>query len=91
MSPLACCKDCPTEFDCVEEGCQRHARQAGPGVLYLNEAQWEHFMHTMQNPKPPTPAMIEAARKMAAWARTPGDLEYDSWSFDIHGGQDNGR
>lgn len=77
MSPLALCKDCPSEFNCVEEGCQRPS--IGPLVYTLNERQWEHFMHTMQNPKPPTPSMTEAARKMAEWARRPGDLEYDSW------------
>jgi hypothetical protein len=87
MSPLALCKDCPTEFTCVEEGCEL-ARRAGPQVYTLNERQWEHFMHTMQNPKPPTPAMIEAARKMKEWAERPGKLEYESWSAssaDING------
>jgi len=48
-------------------------------VLTLNEEQWEHFMYHMTHPKPPTPAMIEAARKMAEWARKPGEIEYDSW------------
>jgi hypothetical protein len=51
----------------------------GPLVYTLNEEQWAHFMHTMQNPKPPTQRMIDAARKMQEWARKPGDLEYDSW------------
>lgn len=60
--------------------CEHLARQIGPSVITLNEEQWEHFMHTMQNPKPPTPEMFEAARKMAEWAKRPGDLEYDSWS-----------
>lgn len=27
VSPLACCKDCTTEYDCVEEGCQKGKRQ----------------------------------------------------------------
>lgn len=53
----------------------------GPLVYTLNDAQWGHFMHTMQNPKPPTPAMIDAARKMAEWARSAGDREYESWGF----------
>lgn len=30
MSPLACCKECPTEFDCVEEGCQKMKTNAAP-------------------------------------------------------------
>lgn len=54
-------------------------------VYTLNDEQWEHFMHTMQNPKPPTPVMIEAARKMREWAKRPGDLEYDSWGSSPSG------
>ena len=48
-------------------------------VYKLNEEQWEDFMYHMTHPKPPTPTMIEAAKKMARLARRPGDLEYDSW------------
>lgn len=60
----------PTEPDF----CDRHEL-----AYVFNEEQSKHFMETMMNPKPPPPAMIEAARKMAAWKRLPGDLEYDSW------------
>ncbi len=48
-------------------------------VFTLNEEQWEDFIYHMTHPKEPTPAMKEAARKMAEWARRPGDREYDSW------------
>lgn len=73
-----------TTCNCVGGNpCPCMAREVGPLVYTLNDEQWEHFMHTMENPRPPTPAMREAARKLAEWARRPGDLEYDSWSFDI--------
>jgi hypothetical protein len=93
MSPLALCDDCPTEFSCVDDGCQRakneramrmvDAMKIAPhesGAIVLNEEQWEDFMYHMTHPKPPTPAMIEAAKKMLEWSKRPGDLEYESWS-----------
>ena len=66
---------------CEAEAVWREEEFPGPLVYTLNERQWEHFMHTMQNPKPPTPEMIEAARKLQEWTRRPGDLEYDSWQL----------
>lgn len=50
-------------------------------VYTLNDEQWAQLTQTMQNPRPPTPAMIDAARKMLEWAERPGKLEYDSWSI----------
>lgn len=58
------------------------ARQVGPCVITLNEEQWADFMHNMQNPKPPTPRMIAAARMMLELSEgryTAGNREYDSW------------
>lgn len=63
------------------------ARQGGPSVLVLNEEQFADFMYHMTHPKPPTPAMIEAAKRMQEWVKRPGDLEYDSWSFAAHDGE----
>lgn len=59
--------------------CEAITLQVAPSIIWLNEDQWADFMHNMQNPKPPTPAMIEAARKMVEWVKLPGDREYDSW------------
>lgn len=68
------CADCP--------GHSRTDVQIDPHsnlVYELNEAQWNDFMYHMTHPKPPTPKMIEAAKRMREWVRRPGDLEYESW------------
>lgn len=58
-------------------------------VYTLNDRQWAHFIDTMQNPRPPTPALIEGARKLRELSKSACDREYESWGFtspDIHGG-----
>lgn len=39
MSPLALCDDCPTQFDCVDDGCKRAKamHQASPSIPRLAE------------------------------------------------------
>lgn len=39
--------------------CNKHWRESMPPEV-LDEQQWAHFMHAMENPKPPTRSMLDA-------------------------------